>query len=922
MVAPLLIAVLAAGAGPATAASAPPVELREAWGRATVRRVDLEAPGLAAPDEALRVFAVHVGDVLSRSELRAGAQALIAGGEVEDVVVEVEPLEDGVAVLVRAEVASRVSRVQIDGVSKRLKRRLRTNLNLRIGQPVRIPQFEADLDRATQVLRDQGYPAATLEPDLSFDLDRAGVGVTIGVVLGRPLTAESIRIDGFQMTDAEAWEATDLEPGRRLSVGRLEEARRELTGRLQRKGYWEAEVDSPVLVPGTGQGPDRTKLVIRFPARPGARYELALAGISRSKSLEKEALGFVRGLEPFSEAGLDEVIRRVRTYLQRAGRLQASVAARVEDLPDRKVLRLDVVEGPKEAIRTVRFPGISSIPVSLLEERVGARKGHPWWWGGEPIDDDTLGADAASVLGTLRERGFAEATVDDPRVVPDGDGVAIEFPGSEGQQYSVGELTVVGVPDGITLPALTMVVGGPWSIAAEEQSRVAAEAEIRNAGYLDATVTSTRACEAGSCRVTVTVTPGEPARVGRVVIAGLARTDAEVVKKVAAIEPGQVAGPEALLAAQRRMLGLGIFQRVALRPIPGQISGAQRGVLIEVDEAQSRAVTVGVGWDNVEQARLSFSWSELNLFGRARSLFFDTKLSDREKHFQVSYREPARLGVLGFPTWVSVYRSDEHYTDYDLLRSGTWVEFGDRKRRPARLLLRFDYQITLPDAPEEILSELEREEQEAKIASITPTLEWDTRDDLFSPTRGIYAMFALQEAFEIFQADSPFDKATASVAVFTPLAGGVLAGSLRSGAIHPRNECTEPCPADNLRLPIAVRFFAGGRVTHRAFPTDELGAEGTFDEEGNTIGGASQLIANLEWRFPLFSAVGGSLFVDGGNVWPGWTDARADDLRWGAGLGLRVETPVGPFRVEYGWKLDRLEGESSGELFVSFGNPF
>jgi outer membrane protein insertion porin family len=847
---------------------------------------------------------------------------LIASGQVEDVVVEVEPLENGVAVLARAEVASRVGSLRIDGVSKRLRRRILPYINLRVGQPVRIPRLEADLDRATQYLRDLGYPEATLDPTLAFDLDRATVGVTVAVLLGPPLTVGSLRLEGLQITEAEAWKSTGLEPGQRLSLGQLEEARRELTRRLQREGFWEAEVDPPGLVAGPERGTGGKAHVLVFPVRPGPRYELALEGISRSKGLEKEALGFVRGLEPFSEAGLDEVVRRVRTYLQRAGRLQAGVTARIEALPDRRVLRLVVEEGPKQAIRTVRFPGISSVPDSLLEERVGARTGHPWRWGGEPIDDDTLAADAASVLGTLRENGFAEATVSEPRVVPDGDGVAIELPGSEGQRYAVGELTVVGVPDGITLPTLALVVGGPWSVAAEEQSRLAAEAAIRDAGYIDATVVSARACEAGSCRVAVTVTPGEPTRVGRVVIFGLAKTDAQVVKKVAAIEPGQVAGPEALLAAQRRMLGLGIFQRVAVRPIPGQISGAQRGVLIEVDEAQSRAVTAGVGWDNVEQARLSFSWSELNLFGNARSLFLDTKVSDREKHFQISYREPARLGVLGFPTWVSVFRTDEHYTDYDLLRRGMWIEFGDRRRRPGRILLRYDYQITLPDAPEDILSELEREEQEAQIASITPTFEWDTRDDLFAPTRGYFATFALQEAFEIFQADSPFDKATASVAVFTPLAGGVLAGSLRSGVIHPRDDCEEPCPADNLRLPIAIRFFAGGRITHRAFPTDELGAEGTFDDVGNTIGGASQLIANLEWRFPLFSAVGGSVFVDGGNVWPGWTDADPAELRWGAGLGLRVETPVGPFRVEYGWKLDRLEGESRGEVFVSFGNPF
>ncbi len=733
MVASILIAALATATDQTQVAAVPPVDQREAWGRATVRRVVFDAPGLAAPDEARRIFAIREGDVLSRSELRAGVQSLIATGQIEDVVVVVEPFEDGVAVLARADVAPRVSRVRIDGVPRRIRRQLLSHLDLPIGRPVRVAKLEADLDRATQFLRDQGYPEAKIEPDLAFEVDRASVDVTLAVSLGQPAVAEAIRLDGVEMTDSEAWKATGLEPGRRLSVGRLEEARRALTRRLQRKGFWEAEVDPPRLVGSTGQGSDGGRPVLRFPVRPGPAYELVLEGISRSKGLDKEALGFVRGEEPFSEAALDDVTRRVRTYLQRAGRLQASVEARVETLQDRKILRLVVREGPKEAIRSVRFPGISSLPESLLEERVGARKGHPWRWGGEPIDDDTLAADAASVLGTLRENGFAEATVDEPRLVAEGNGVAIEFPGSEGQRLTVGELAVEGVPEGIDPPALTVAVGGPWSAAAEEQSRALLEAAIRNAGYLDATVTSTGACEAGSCRVALTVTPGEPSRVGRVVIAGLARTDARVVKKVAAIEPGQVAGPEALLAAQRRMLGLGIFQRVGVRSIPGQISGAQRGVLIEVDEAQSRAVTVGVGWDNVEQARLSFSWSELNLFGRARSLFVDTKVSGREKHFQVSYREPARLGVLGFPTWVSVFRTEEHYTDYDLLRRGTWVEFGDRKRRPGRLLLRYDYQITLPDAPDEILSELERDKQQAKIASVTPILEWDSRDDALHP---------------------------------------------------------------------------------------------------------------------------------------------------------------------------------------------
>ena len=61
--------------------------------------------------------------------------------------------------------------------------------------------------------------------------------------------------------------------------------------------------------------------------------------------------------------------------------------------------------------------------------------------------------------------------------------------------------------------------------------------------------------------------------IGRIVVAGLASTRPGVVSKVLGLKPGQAAGPQALLAAQRRLLALGIFEDVSVRPIPGQDSG-------------------------------------------------------------------------------------------------------------------------------------------------------------------------------------------------------------------------------------------------------------------------------------------------------------------------------------------------------------
>jgi outer membrane protein assembly factor BamA len=256
-----------------------------------------------------------------------------------------------------------------------------------------------------------------------------------------------------------------------------------------------------------------------------------------------------------------------------------------------------------------------------------------------------------------------------------------------------------------------------------------------------------------------------------------------------------------------------------------------------------------------------------------------------------------------------------------------WVEFGDRLRRPLRTILRYEYQIVATDAPEEVESSWERDKQSVRIASLTPTLEWDTRDDLFSPRRGILASVQYQWAFDIFQAEAEFGKAQVSVAGFQPALGGVFAGSLRTGFIQDHSG-VEVVPPEPINVPVNSRFYAGGRISHRAFPTDRLGIVGeTLTDEGDPLGGGGLVLANLEWRFPVWGPVGASVFVDGGNVWRVYQDIELGEMRWGGGVGVRVETPVGPLRVEYGWKFVRkpistTKMESPGQFYLSFGNPF
>ncbi|HUK13232.1 MAG TPA: BamA/TamA family outer membrane protein [Thermoanaerobaculaceae bacterium] len=926
-----------AAAALALAAAAPPARADAplVWKPVPVARVVVDAPGATDLAELKRAFGIREGGALSRAEIRAGVQAVMATGAVEDVRVEVAIDDAGAAIVVHVASASRVREVVVSGLPRRERKRVIAALALRRGEPLHVEAFETALDNARHGLVEDGFPRARLDPDLSFTSVPAEVAVAIRGELGTPLLLAAAAAPGSALAGEELLKSCGLKPGQRLTSASLESARKRLATRLRRDGYWEAEVDSPV-VSEDARGATLTFGVVRGPA-----FTLALEGVKRTRSFEEDALPFVRGEEAFNESGLDLVEDRVRATLQQQGRLLVEAKAEVSGAGDARVLHLKVKPGPMTPIVAVRFPGAVSVPAKELRERVGARVGHYWRWGGEPVDDESLAADAASLLGTLRTAGFADAKVGTPRVLAEGGGVAVEFPVEEGQRRTVAHLDTPGVPDKVKPPKLPLAPGKPWSQTAEEQARSALEAAIQEAGFPDATVAAAHTCDAeGACDVTLRAEPGSPAVLGRVVAAGLFATRRGVVDKVAGLKPGDIGGPAARLAAQRRLLALGIFQRADLRPIPDQDSGPRRGLLLDLDEGPSQAVSFGLGYDTEQKTRVSLTWTELNLFGTARSLSFLGQLSSQQQRFEIDYREPARLGVLGFPTWLSVYRTEAHFTTYDLLERGTWVEFGDRLRRPFRAVLRYEYQIVEPTAPPEILSQLEREQQHLAISSISPTIEWDTRDDVFSPHRGLYASLQYQTAFKLFSADSSFDKVLASFSVFAPAQGGVLAVMVRGGAIEPRGRVAGM--TDNLQLPIAVRFFGGGRISNRAFGTDELGIPGqtlecqqptTTTATGCSVvptGGAGELLTTLEYRFHVFGPVGGDVFLDGGNIWQAWRQIAAGDLRWGAGLGIRVETPVGPLRLEYGWKFDRLligtppnaVREAPGELFLSFGNPF
>ncbi len=106
-------------------------------------------------------------------------------------------------------------------------------------------------------------------------------------------------------------------------------------------------------------------------------------------------------------------------------------------------------------------------------------------------------------------------------------------------------------------------------------------------------------------------------------------------------------------------------------------------------------------------------------------------------------------------------------------------------------------------------------------------------------------------------------------------------------------------------LPSSERFFAGGDTTIRGFALDRVGAPNTISPNGFPTGGNAVLLLNGELRFPVWRTVGAVVFVDGGNVFRRVTEFDIGELRGSYGFGLRYDSPIGPIRVDLGFKMDR-----------------
>jgi outer membrane protein insertion porin family len=882
--------------------------------------VRIEADGAVDAEQVLRVLGLTVGEPIDRRQVRDGLKTLYAGGEINWAAVKAAPTEGGLEAVVEIGVRSPIESVSISGIGWWWQIRVRRWLGVDPGDLFSEAALAEGIRRVRRELVERGWANAVVDPTVTYDRASNSVAVSVAVDRGVPQRLVDVVVSGVEDPEPVLRELEGAR-GAVLTDEREDRLRSRTVRSLRRSGWWEAEV----VEVRQRQVADGVVVELEVDAGPAYRWEVAAPPtLAKPQQYLPDP-----GTDPIYPAQTLSLAERVREALQLDGYLLAEVSAELEADTTPRVLRVTIDSGVRRKVKKVLFAGAEAIDRDDLLEVVRVRRGSTRGWRGQQVSEPTLEEDRLAIKQSYEAAGFAQVEVAPARLEPVGpDRVRVVFEIDEGPRWTVTELGLEGVPvevhSALETIGLGLVQGGPWSALAVEEARQRFEATLANNGYPEGRVTvDVDTSDVGRAKVVLEAHPGPFVIIDELVVSGLRRTREPVVERAlerAGLEAGMAYSVAAIVEAQRRLYQLGIFRRVTISPIPGDERATERTMVVRCEEGAQRSYLVGLGYDTGDGARITLGWSHLNLLGGAHAVGVEARVSEREQRLQLGVRETDLFGS-GLPAYAVAYRTEEELAQYSQLRRGLWLELGDRRRRPLRPWLRYEYQIVQPDAPPEILSELERQDREIQIASITPTVEWDTRDDPFLPTRGVLLSLATQYAFPLFEANAHFLKVESSFALYGELANGYGAIGLRVGSIQPF-DAPDDEPA-NLAVPLAARFFAGGRVSHRAFATDRLGVAGqTLDVNGDPIGGNALLLLNMEYRRPVWGFVDAVLFADAGNLWAEPSLVELDEVRWGIGLGVRVNTPAGPLRIEYGHKLEQRDKESSGEIFVSFGTAF
>jgi outer membrane protein insertion porin family len=378
-----------------------------------------------------------------------------------------------------------------------------------------------------------------------------------------------------------------------------------------------------------------------------------------------------------------------------------------------------------------------------------------------------------------------------------------------------------------------------------------------------------------------------------------------VIRRELRIDEGELYSGQQLLRSRQRLTNLDYFEEIKIdtlrRPEQGLID-----LEVDVTEKSTGQFSAGLGFSSVETVVFQASVTQRNLFGRGQVITAQGRIGGLSQDFSISFAEPWLFGR-PINAGASVYRNDVDFQTFDSRRTGFALTlgraFGEFLR--ASVTYRFE-ELDISDIEPGAADLLEEQEGSSLTSSVTPSVVWDSRNSRFNPSQG--SLNSLEFDIAGLGGENQFYKLIGETTWYYPLPyglSGFIKGRFGIGAGYGGED-----------LPASERFFLGGPTTVRGFGFRDIGPQ---DLDGNPLGGTSFVQFNLEVGRSFSRILRLVTFMDVGNVYSEDQTFDLGEMRRSVGFGIRFITPVGPVRLDWGFKLDRRPGERLVELGFLLG---
>jgi len=544
-------------------------------------------------------------------------------------------------------------------------------------------------------------------------------------------------------------------------------------------------------------------------------------------------------------------------------------------------------------------------------------------------------ADLPRLLDALRSEGFygGEASAEIAGRPLDAPGLAdaleagarpaeVVFRLSTGPRYTIARLEILAEPPEMA-PLLADATARPFGLALGDTARAGPVLDapdqilrrLHAAGHPLAAIAGQRVIVDHDQRVMeveIRIAPGPAASFAAPRVTGAPGVDAEMLARIAGRRmTGRPATPERLEAARRALVGLQVFESVRPEQARALDPDGNLPVTFALSERPRRALGASAAWETVFGPTVSAYWEHRNLFGGAESLRIEaegSRVGQSGGFSDGTYRLGARLRT------PEVFRRDIRM-EARVQAARERLEAFDRNAALASAL--FDHRLndrtSLRFGPGYTVGEVGRDGNFTRVqrVDLTFAIRYDDTNSLLDPTRGRRAAAAVLPTLPI-DGDLRFTRVRLDGSTYVALdreATNVLA--LRAVVAT-----TFGATRDQLALD--TRFYAGGGGSVRGIPFQGIGPR---DSSGRPVGGASLLEGGVEIRRRISETLGVVAFLDGAALgedrWP-----RPTDLQFGAGIGLRYLTVIGPLRADVGVPLNRRGGDPAFGVYLGLGQAF